>query len=386
MRGAAYMFAVTFVFLHVTLHVTALVIAATSGQRVTHRRLSMNLDSKDFVNEGRTLKRYVELKSRPPPVRVPRKRMELQFAVQLMRNSYNAMDSLDFTPTDVFQRLQFLFRQNEWEAYKKDHDTVMQGDLASPSYFDFISWVQFCTLNFCMDEATIDPFIEVVGSEAVSQKVEPLSMLDSRSKIEAVHAAVTGDGVLDYMLSTYPQSILPSGIPLSGSSQATPGGRVVVPDKKRSVGEFLEAATLILDIFSVNSFLLNPSIKLVPQAQGSAAAGASIISLEQTLPANLWSLQTLRQNKQLPNDFVLMVLQALARRMGLSLSAPLSVNLLPNNISLLSVLQLRDTDQAFNRLLEQVYQTRSARSGAVKDSPIVTNIKRGESPLPPQVQ
>lgn len=312
--------------------------------------------------------------------------MELQFAVQLMRNSYNAMDSLDFTPTDVFQRLQFLFRQNEWEAYKKDHDTVMQGDLASPSYFDFISWVQFSTLNFCMDEATIDPFIEVVGSEAVSQKVEPLSMLDSRSKIEAVHAAVTGDGVLDYMLSTYPQSILPSGIPLSGSSQATPGGRVVVPDKKRSVGEFLEAATLILDIFSVNSFLLNPSIKLVPQAQGSAAAGASIISLEQTLPANLWSLQTLRQNKQLPNDFVLMVLQALARRMGLSLSAPLSVNLLPNNISLLSVLQLRDTDQAFNRLLEQVYQTRSARSGAVKDSPIVTNIKRGESPLPPQVQ
>lgn len=386
MRGAAYIFAVTLVFLHVTLHVTALVIAATSGQRVTHRRLSMNLDSKDFVNEGRTLKRYVELKSRPPPVRVPRKRMELQFAVQLMRNSYNAMDSLDFTPTDVFQRLQFLFRQNEWEAYKKDHDTVMQGDLASPSYFDFISWVQFSTLNFCMDEATIDPFIEVVGSEAVSQKVEPLSMLDSRSKIEAVHAAVTGDGVLDYMLSTYPQSILPSGIPLSGSSQATPGGRVVVPDKKRSVGEFLEAATLILDIFSVNSFLLNPSIKLVPQAQGSAAAGASIISLEQTLPANLWSLQTLRQNKQLPNDFVLMVLQALARRMGLSLSAPLSVNLLPNNISLLSVLQLRDTDQAFNRLLERVYQTRSARSGAVKDSPIVTNIKRGESPLPPQVQ
>lgn len=380
------MFAVTFVFLHVTLHITALVIAATSGQRVTHRRLIMNLNSKDFVNEGRTLKRYVELKSRPPPVRVPRKRMELQFAVQLMRNSYNAMDSLDFTPTDVFQRLQFLFRQNEWEAYKKDHDTVMQGDLASPSYFDFISWVQFSTLNFCMDEATIDPFIEVVGSEAVSQKVEPLSMLDSRSKIEAVHAAVTGDGVLDYMLSTYPQSILPSGIPLSGSSQATPGGRVVVPDKKRSVGEFLEAATLILDIFSVNSFLLNPSIKLVPQAQGSAAAGASIISLEQTLPANLWSLQTLRQNKQLPNDFVLMVLQALARRMGLSLSAPLSVNLLPNNISLLSVLQLRDTDQAFNRLLEQVYQTRSARSGAVKDSPIVTNIKRGESPLPPQVQ
>lgn len=349
-----------------------------------NNRVHMNLESKDFINEGRTLKRYVELKNRPPAVRVLRKRMELQFAVQLMRNSYNAMDTLDFTPTDVFQRLQFLFRQNEWELYKKDHEAIMQGDLASPAYFDFISWVQFSTLNFCMNEASIDPFIEVVGSEAISQKVEPLPILDSKEKIEAVHAAVTGDGVLDYILSTYPQSILPSSIPLSGSSQTVPGGKVVTTDKVRSVDEFLEAASLILDVFSVNSFLLNPNIKLVPQQD--SGSGTSLISLEQTLPANLWSLQTLRLNKQVPNDFVLMVLQSLARRMGLSLSDPLSINLLPNNISLLSILQVKGADEGFNRLLSQVYATRRARSGEVRDSPIVTNIKRGESPLPPQVQ
>ena len=81
-----------------------------------------------------------------------------------------------------------------------------------------------------------------------------------------------------------------------------------------------------------------------------------------------------------------MVLQSLARRMGLSLSDPLSINLLPNNISLLSVLQVTGADEGFNRLLSQVYATRRARSGEVRDSPIVTNIKRGESPLPPQVQ
>ena len=138
----------------------------------------MNLDSKNFVIEGRTLKRYLDLSNRPPPVRVPRKRMELQFAVQLMRNSYNAMDSLDFTPTDIFQKNQFLFRQNEWELYKAEHPNVLQGDLANPEYFDFISWVQFSTLTFCMNEASTDPFIEVIGSEALSQKVEPIPLLD----------------------------------------------------------------------------------------------------------------------------------------------------------------------------------------------------------------
>ena len=381
------MVSVIFAYLLAGLTVIEAFRAMNAGGRsmyTRNNRVHMNLESKDFINEGRTLKRYVELKNRPPAVRVLRKRMELQFAVQLMRNSYNAMDTLDFTPTDVFQRLQFLFRQNEWELYKKDHEAIMQGDLASPAYFDFISWVQFSTLNFCMNEASIDPFIEVVGSEAISQKVEPLPILDSKKKIEAVHAAVTGDGVLDYILSTYPQSILPSGIPLSGSSQTVPGGKVVTTDKVRSVDEFLEAASLILDVFSVNSFLLNPNIKLVPQQD--SGSGTSLISLEQTLPANLWSLQTLRLNKQVPNDFVLMVLQSLARRMGLSLSDPLSINLLPNNISLLSVLQVTGADEGFNRLLSQVYATRRARSGEVRDSPIVTNIKRGESPLPPQVQ
>ena len=73
-------------------------------------------------------------------------------------------------------------------------------------------------------------------------------------------------------------------------------------------------------------------------------------------------------------------------RMGLSLSKPLSANLLPNNVSLLSIMKLKDADESYNRLLSQVYDTRRARTVSVKDSPIVTNIRLGESPLPPQVQ
>jgi hypothetical protein len=281
----------------------------------------MNLDSSRFVQGERSVARYMELKKRPPPVRVPRKRMELQFAVQLMRCSYNAMDSLDFTPTDLFQRNQFLFRQSEWELYRKDHSNVMQGDLASPDYFDFISFVQFNTLDFCMNEASNEPFIEVVGADAVSQKVVPLPMLDSKAKIAAVHAAITGDGVLDYILSTYPSSILPSNVPLSGSSLTIPGGTVVEREvvsvaaasdtdrngsgrSKGRIAEFVEAANLILDIFAINSFCLLPRLT-VPSMGASSNNGnnnensdGGVLNLMQTLPANLWSLQTLRRSQR----------------------------------------------------------------------------------------
>ena len=82
--------------------------------------------------------KFVERKSRPDHIGIPRKRMELTFSVQLMRLSYAVVDDLDFVPMDEFQRDFFLFRQDEWEDYRGYHPTVMQGDLADPLYFDFI--------------------------------------------------------------------------------------------------------------------------------------------------------------------------------------------------------------------------------------------------------
>jgi hypothetical protein len=81
---------------------------------------------------------FIERKSRPPHVGIPRKRMDLPFAVQLMRTSYSVADELEFVAMDEFQKDFFLFRQSEWEDYRDYHPTVMQGDLADPLYFDFI--------------------------------------------------------------------------------------------------------------------------------------------------------------------------------------------------------------------------------------------------------
>lgn len=94
-----------------------------------------------MVDEAPTLAgfaTFIERKSRPDHIGIPRKRMELTFSVQLMRLSYAVVDDLDFVPMDEFQRDFFLFRQDEWEDYRGYHPTVMQGDLADPLYFDFI--------------------------------------------------------------------------------------------------------------------------------------------------------------------------------------------------------------------------------------------------------
>lgn len=67
-------------------------------------------------------------------------------AIQLMRNSYNTVDDLDFVAMDEFQKDFFLFRQNEWDDYRGYHPNVMQGDLSDPVYFDFISFCQYAVI------------------------------------------------------------------------------------------------------------------------------------------------------------------------------------------------------------------------------------------------
>ena len=108
--------------------------------------------------------RYLELKSRPAHVTIPRKRIELPFAVQLMRNSYNSADDLDFVPMNEFQKQFFLFRQREWDDYRIEHSNIMQGDLGDASYFDFISFAQYASIADQM-RSPRQEFIELVSAD-----------------------------------------------------------------------------------------------------------------------------------------------------------------------------------------------------------------------------
>ena len=148
------------------------------------------------------------------------------------------------------------------------------------------------------------------------------------------------------------------------------------------MAEFVAAANLIMDIFCINSFAIGSKVTEVPKS----GEKGRLISLEMTAPANLWSQQALKMRNGESNDFPLFVLSALARRCGLSLGAPASTNITSNKIGLLSILPIKeDDDVAFDNLLDSVYKARAARTSVV-DSPIVSTVIQGESPLPPQVQ
>ena len=93
------------------------------------------------------VQRALELKRRPEPQRAPRRKLEQDFAVLLMRSSYGAADELDFVAMDQFQKEFFLFRQDEYPDYLESLQgaPMMQGDLRDIKYLDFISFAYDCT-------------------------------------------------------------------------------------------------------------------------------------------------------------------------------------------------------------------------------------------------
>ncbi|CAN0529117.1 unnamed protein product, partial [Ectocarpus sp. 12 AP-2014] len=93
------------------------------------------------------LTQKIERARRPPFVKIARARLQRDFAVLLMRSSYQqVVDELDFVPMDDFQKQFFLLRQGEWLGYKENFPRIKQGDLADPDYFDFISFAQYASV------------------------------------------------------------------------------------------------------------------------------------------------------------------------------------------------------------------------------------------------
>lgn len=102
----------------------------------------------------------------PQPVGVPRRRLNLPFAVLLLASGYDVADGLDFIAMDAFQRVFWLQRQSEWEPYTLQYAPVRitQGDLADPQYFDFIAGVQASAVATAM-RAGQQTFKEYCGEE-----------------------------------------------------------------------------------------------------------------------------------------------------------------------------------------------------------------------------
>lgn len=105
----------------------------------------------------------------PEPVKFPRSKISVPFAVLLLRSAYEAIDDADVMAMDTFQATSWKLRRNEWEAYKYLYDPIKieQGAIGDPLYFDFVSFVQMATIAREIPKSSA-VFEEKTGAEGTS--------------------------------------------------------------------------------------------------------------------------------------------------------------------------------------------------------------------------
>lgn len=260
-------------------------------------------------------------KLRPKPPRILRRKLSQDFAVLLMRSSYNALDEMDCVAMEQFQRDFFLIRVSEYETYTKNLGAgmVTQGDLTDPYYFDFISFAQYKTIN---REVTQDPpyvFEEqqmVVQTEGGSSSSdEPTSNTPARfvpvvvqrdpnltnKMLVPTHDKKVGAKILDKLQEIFADT--DSRIPTSYNNNE-PG----------------HSATLLAGIRQiVNIFLLSGYAFKGNTDVATTTAGTTTYVVTLSASATLWSGKVLQQEGDpLNNNFLLKTLTEYIRRCGYS--------------------------------------------------------------------
>jgi hypothetical protein len=79
----------------------------------------------------------------------------------------------------------------------------MQGDLADPNYFDFISYCQYATIGAGMRGGRL-VFNELIDSNGTSVLVSRDPSIGGNEALPAAHAARVGDAILDAIIERYP--------------------------------------------------------------------------------------------------------------------------------------------------------------------------------------
>lgn len=273
---------------------SALPRAALADLPIALSALPLPIDSRARVG--------VEAFLRPKPRMLPRRRMDLDFAVLLMRTSYAVADELDFTPMNDFQRDFFLFRQKEWDGYKGALSGTQQGDLADPNYFDFISFAQYATLTASMRQGRT-LFEELQDANGTSVLVARDGKLPSDNReLPALHARIVGERVLAALCDKYPR--------LAPTPTATP-----------TAAALREGVQQIATLFEMNDFMLTSRVRLIDEGG---------VELALVAPATLWAQQVLRLRGDSPDDFEAMVVDAHLRRC--SVNAQYTTSITPTEV------------------------------------------------------
>jgi hypothetical protein len=243
---------------------------------------------------------------RAKPARVLRQRMNIEFAVLLMRSSYNAVDQLDIV--DQFQKDFFLIRQAEYKYYSDalGVGAMQQGDLADPNYFDFISFAQYATISR-----------EIVNPPSVFEEQQPVEVGEDQpqkfnavvvrrdptlrnSDLPSIHTEIVGNAILDKLNEKFGETA--SAIPK------------IEPESRPDANTFLAAIIQMVNLFTLSGFAWEGRASMVESGSSIKDTQFSIIF---TSPATLWSGQSLAAKKAaVTNDFALKTVKAMAARAG----------------------------------------------------------------------
>ncbi|KAL7545452.1 hypothetical protein ACHAWF_008802 [Thalassiosira exigua] len=246
---------------------------------------------------------------RPKPAKVLRPRMNLDFAVLLMRSSYNAIDQIDIVAMDQFQRDFFLIRQAEYKPYADalGAGAMQQGDLADPNYFDFISFAQYATIarEIVNPPSVFEEQQPVEVGEGEPQRFESVVVKRdpslANSELPQRHTELVGNAILDKLYEKFGDTA--SAIPR------------IEPGSRPSADALLAAIKQMVNLFLVSGFAWEGNTTML--AGGLQDAKGAQFSITFTSPATLWSGQSLKaKNAPLTNDFALKTARVMVSRAG----------------------------------------------------------------------
>ncbi len=278
-----------------------------SGQRGALAAPPLTADVAD------NLQARAERTFRARPAKVLRPRMNLDFAVLLMRASYNAVDDIDVVAMDQFQRDFFLVRQAEYGAYADSlgPGAMQQGDLADPNYFDFVSFAQYATV--CR---------EIGDPNSVFEEQQPVDVGDdepqrfdtvvvrrdptlTKGDLPRRHSQLVGRAILGWLIERF-----------GDTASAIPS---IEPGSRPSANAVLAAVRQMVNLFVISGFAWDGDASMVkrPAADDSGTAAGAQFSITFTSPATLWSGHSLKaKNAILTNDFALKTVSEMMSRAG----------------------------------------------------------------------
>jgi len=250
----------------------------------------------------------IERSLRPKPSKIIRPRLNLDFAVTLMRSSYNAVDSLDIVSMQQFQRDFFLIRQAEYKPYSEalGAGAMIQGDLTDPNYFDFISFAQYNTIL----RELVDPpliFTEQIPVEVGDDEPQRFDSIvvkrdPSLTSADLIrrHSDLVGTAIIDKLIEKFGKTA--SAIPY-------------IETERPSGEKLLQMMKQLVNLFLVQGFAFDGSAAMATSSAGDASGAQVTITFNS--PAILWSGQSLQAKKaKIVNDFALKASRALMRRVG----------------------------------------------------------------------